>query len=49
MDSVTSGNLGEQGNKIMLLVGRLLLIGAILCYIEHSKIRKLIKRIYFAY
>ncbi len=37
MVSVTSDNLGEQGNKIMLLVGGLLLIGAIISIFQTKK------------
>jgi hypothetical protein len=37
MVSVTSDNLGEQGNKIMHLVGSLLMIGAIIAVFQTNK------------
>ncbi|PZX01220.1 hypothetical protein C7437_1216 [Psychrobacillus insolitus] len=37
MVSVTSDNLGEQGNKIMHLVGILLMIGGIIAVFKTNK------------
>jgi uncharacterized membrane protein len=37
MVSVTSDNLGEQGNNIMHLVGSLLMIGAIIAVFQTNK------------
>ncbi|NYF23667.1 hypothetical protein [Sporosarcina sp. JAI121] len=39
MVSVTSDNLGEQGNKIMHLVGSLLMIGGIIAAFQTNKKR----------